>query len=445
MKKFLNKKILFIFALFLFFVFINCNPVSAEGVLITSETYNKSFIDSHTDIGQSPFDAVGKIVDYIAANNECYFDNEVSEAIMKSKKESSGGAGGNEDVDELFYEALKYVIEVGQASNSMIQRRFGVGYNRAGRLVQEMEDMGFVSKFEGAKPRQVLISMAEYELVHEIQNLCRNNQMRDIFFDEIETDDVQKHWGFTNYSISQLISFTPKELANIEQLQRRTTNTEMKDELGRTVEKIKSFNRKNINSIEKNIELIMQTEGYAVRQMPQYKISLEMLGIVREAVQFSKMVNGVYHEKERLLEPLGMIYGEKIYLVAREKAKGDGIYTYLLHKFDNLKLTEKVFDKGDFNLQEHTNKSFGVFQGAILDVKLSFSPELAQEASQYNFHPTQKGKWNEDGTYNVSFKASGSKEIIWHVFKWGAGCKILSPKSLQKDYKKYLQDCLNNI
>ena len=105
----------------------------------------------------------------------------------------------------------------------------------------------------------------------------------------------------------------------------------------------------------------------------------------------------------------------------------------------------EVFDKGDFNLQEHTNKSFGVFQGEILDVKLSFSPELAQEASQYNFHPTQKGKWNEDGTYNVSFKASGSKEIIWHVFKWGAGCKILSPKSLQKDYKKYLQDCLNNI
>ncbi len=263
--------------------------------------------------------------------------------------------------------------------------------------------------------------------------------------DEIETDDVQKHWGFTNYSISQLISFTPKELANIEQLQRRTTNSEMKDELGKTVEKIKSFNRKNINSIEKNIELIMQTEGYAVRQMPQYKISLEMLAVVREAVQFSKMITGVYHDKERLLEPLGMIYGEKIYLVAREKAKGDEVYTYLLHKFENLKLTDKIFDKGDFNLQEHTNKSFGVFQGEILDVKLSFSPELAQEASHYNFHPTQRGKLEEDGSYTVKFKASGSKEIIWHVFRWGAGCRILSPKSLQKDYKKYLQDCLNNI
>ena len=50
--------------------------------------------------------------------------------------------------------------------------------------------------------------------------------------DEIETDDTQKHWGFINYSISNLITFTHKELANIEQCQRRTTNKEMKEELG---------------------------------------------------------------------------------------------------------------------------------------------------------------------------------------------------------------------
>ena len=47
--------------------------------------------------------------------------------------------------------------------------------------------------------------------------------------DEIETDDAQKHWGFINYSISNLITFTPKEIANIEQCQRRTTNKEMKE------------------------------------------------------------------------------------------------------------------------------------------------------------------------------------------------------------------------
>lgn len=262
--------------------------------------------------------------------------------------------------------------------------------------------------------------------------------------DEIETDDTQKHWGFINYSISNLISFTPKEIANIEQLQRRTTNKEMKEELGKTVEKLKALNRKHSLPLENNIELYMQTEGYAVRQMPQYKISLETLEVIREAVQHSKMVTGIYHNKERLIEPLGMIYGEKIYLVAREKAKGDGIYNYLLHKFEKLKLTDKTFDKGDFNLQEYTNLSFGVYHGEILEVELLFSQELAQEASQFNFHPTQSGKWNADGTYTVNFKASGSKEIIWHVFKWGGGCKIIEPKSLQDEYRKYLKENLDN-
>ena len=262
--------------------------------------------------------------------------------------------------------------------------------------------------------------------------------------DEIETDDAQKHWGFINYSISNLISFTPKEIANIEQLQRRTTNKEMKEELGKTVEKLKKKKKKHSLPLENNIELYMQTEGYAVRQMPQYKISLETLDVIREAVQHSKIVTGIYHNKERLIEPLGMIYGEKIYLVAREKAKGDGIYNYLLHKFEQLKLTDQSFDKGDFDLQAYTNLSFGVFHGDILNVKLLFSPELAEEASKFNFHPTQSGKWNDDGTYTVNFKASGSREIIWHVFRWGAGCKILSPLSLKKEYKQYLLENLKN-
>ena len=262
--------------------------------------------------------------------------------------------------------------------------------------------------------------------------------------DEIETDDAQKHWGFINYSISQLVSFNPKEIANIEQYQRRTTNKELKQELLQTVEKLKALNHKNTISAEKSIELIMQTEGYAVRQMPQYKISLETLEIIRNAVQNSKIVEGVYHGKKRTIEPLGMIYGTKIYLVAREKAKGKDIYTYLLHKFEKLKLTDKTFDKGDFDLQEYTNQSFGVYHGEILDVELSFSKDLKEEASQYNFHPTQKIKEEKDGTLTVTFKASGDKEIMWHIFKWGAGCKIVAPKSLQKEYKEYLAENLKN-
>lgn len=119
--------------------------------------------------------------------------------------------------------------------------------------------------------------------------------------EEIETDDNQKHWGFVNYSISQLITFEPKEIVNLEQLQRRTTNKELKSELSKTIEKIKSFNRKNKTTIENNVELFMQTEGYAIRQMPQYKISTNTLVVIREAIQNSKIVEGIYHNKKEVL------------------------------------------------------------------------------------------------------------------------------------------------
>lgn len=262
--------------------------------------------------------------------------------------------------------------------------------------------------------------------------------------DEIETEDIHKHWGFVNYSISNFISFTPEEIGNIEQQERRTTNKEAKEAMARAVEKMKSLSRKSGRKLENEIELYMQTEGYAVRQMPQYKIDLKTLDVVREALQNSKMVTGIYHDKDRLLEPLGLLYGEKIYLIAREKAKGSDIYNYLLHKFTNLKLTDDIFDKQDFNLQEYTNQSFGVYHGEILDVKLSFDKEKAEDALQYNFHPTQKIKQEADGTVTVKFKASGVKEIIWHVFKWGHHCKILAPKSLKDYYVEYLSKNLNN-
>ena len=51
---------------------------------------------------------------------------------------------------------------------------------------------------------------------------------------------------------------------------------------------------------------------------------------------------------------------------------------------------------------------------------------------------------SEDGSYTLKFKASGSKEIMWHVFKWGSGCKIVKPATLNKEYKKYLNEVLSN-
>ena len=60
----------------------------------------------------------------------------------------------------------------------------------------------------------------------------------------------------------------------------------------------------------------------------------------------------------------------------------------------------------------------------------------------YNFHPTQKVKQNDDGTVTVKFKASGELEILWHIFRWGDKVQIISPKSLKKEYVEYLENVL---
>ncbi|MBM4762599.1 DNA translocase FtsK [Bacillus sp. B15-48] len=72
-----------------------------------------------------------------------------------------------EEEDELFYEACAYVIEQGGASTSSLQRRFKVGYNRAARLIDMMEQNGFISEGRGSKPRDVLISAEDLEATYE--------------------------------------------------------------------------------------------------------------------------------------------------------------------------------------------------------------------------------------------------------------------------------------
>ena len=261
---------------------------------------------------------------------------------------------------------------------------------------------------------------------------------------EIETPDTQKHWGFVNYSIANLISFNDDEVVNIENLAKQTSNKELKQELQKTLDKIKAINIKNKLSDIDNLKLLMQMQGYAIKQMPKYKIDYEVFVEVKNALSGNKMIEGTYHSKKRLIEPLGLIYGDKTYLVAHEKAKGKDIYTYTLHKFKNLKMTNKSFKKPDFNLQEFANRSFGVYQSEIMDVELEFDKALAPEAMDYSFHPTQTMEKLKDGRLLVNFKACGSREIIWHIFKWGAGCKINKPKKLKDEYKKYLKENLEN-
>ncbi len=110
---------------------------------------------------------VESVVEFIKTTGTPDYSNEVLEHIEKAATEtgSKGGssaAGGSDDDDELMPAAIEIVVETGQASVSMLQRRLKLGYSRAARLVDQMEERGIVGPFEGSKPRQVLITKSEW-------------------------------------------------------------------------------------------------------------------------------------------------------------------------------------------------------------------------------------------------------------------------------------------
>ena len=120
-------------------------PLRAQGAFLSSEE-------------------VQTIVSYVKEHNEAYFDDSVADYINNEKSGGMGGGEGDDDsVEAVYIDALRYVVGIGQASISMIQRRCSVGYPKAGKIIEWMENMGYISAFDGAKARKVLLTPEEFE------------------------------------------------------------------------------------------------------------------------------------------------------------------------------------------------------------------------------------------------------------------------------------------
>lgn len=286
--------------------------------------------------------------------------------------------------------------------------------------------------------------------LHDIQDYFKVSRrtaerMRDCLLDilpqieEIDTDERCKRWGFTNYSLNELIYFSNEDVAFLENLKKNCDNFTGKEIEG-ILTKIKAIKYRHKKVDETQIELLMQREGFAVRQTQNYRVNLDTLSVIRTALKENLMISAVYNGKKRFLEPLGLIYGEKIHLIAREPEKGACEFNYILHKLTDVKLTQEKFDSQSFDIQKYSEKSFGVYFGESYNVKLRFNSESAEDVLHYNFHPTQKIKLQEDGSVIVTFKASGEKHIIWNLFKWGNAVEILAPKSLKEKYREYIEE-----
>ena len=112
---------------------------------------------------------IERVVDFVKEKGETAYSEDVMrqiEQVVQDKDKKSApaeAASGSDDGDELLPAAVEVVLETGQASVSMLQRRLKLGYSRAARLVDQMEERGIVGPFEGSKPRQLLIDKAKWQ------------------------------------------------------------------------------------------------------------------------------------------------------------------------------------------------------------------------------------------------------------------------------------------
>ena len=117
---------------------------------------------------QSPFISSAdsqRVVNFIKENNEAFFDEKASSFINNVRASESGGADEETDPalsDPVYLEALKLAIQMKTASISMLQRKCSIGFNKAGKIIEWMEKRGFISSYEGAKARTVLITREDF-------------------------------------------------------------------------------------------------------------------------------------------------------------------------------------------------------------------------------------------------------------------------------------------
>lgn len=117
-------------------------------------------------------DDVEALTDFIKSQGEAQYDDTMTvsdDEVQALDGGDTNGSDGNraDELDELWDEAVDFVVDQQRASTSLVQRRFRIGYNRAARLVDDMEARGVIGPQDGAKPRRVLISK---EMLYRLKN-----------------------------------------------------------------------------------------------------------------------------------------------------------------------------------------------------------------------------------------------------------------------------------
>ncbi len=316
------------------------------------------------------------------------------------------------------------------------------------------------------------VSLKDIEIAYSVSRRTAQ-RMKDLILSlypqvtELQTNSKVKRWGFKGKPVN-LSNFSADDIADLASIKELCKINNMYDKLpllDKVINTIRLCNNPNLYSIETDTDILLESEGFVVRQSAGFDINPKILLTIRNAIKSMKKLEFDYQAKDYypleeknlagfriqkglkpkktvVAEPYGILYGERHYLVAKENGK---IKQYLLHRISDIKITNEYFTPDvPFNLKKWAESSFGVFHDEPMQVKLKFKKEIADDVMKYKFHPTQQVKQLKNGAVIVTFKSSGTKSILWNIFKWGTNVEIIKPTWLKEEYTNYLKEILSN-
>lgn len=191
-----------------------------------------------------------------------------------------------------------------------------------------------------------------------------------------------------------------------------------------------------LNRMAPDLEALVRAETIAVQAGPRPSADETVLAEIRGAILSQRPLEFLYSRpgaeaRTRNVAPCGLMFGRANYLVAADRGTGR-IQTFRLDRMSAVAAGEGVATPpADFDLGVFASQSFGIYQDEIEDVVLRVAPAGAAEARGWRWHPTQTLEDQADGSVIVRFRASGMRELAWHLFTWGEQVTITAPQRLK--------------
>jgi predicted DNA-binding transcriptional regulator YafY len=185
-----------------------------------------------------------------------------------------------------------------------------------------------------------------------------------------------------------------------------------------------------------DLEALLQAETIAVQAGPRPFEDDAVLGAIREALLSMRRLSFRYEGgstpgRHREVTPFGVLFGRSNYLVAAED-EATGPRNWRLDRIADIAVTDHAGSKPEeFSLQAYADESFGIYQDDTEDVVLRVTPAAAEDALRWRFHANQQVEPQADGHVLVRFRASGMRELAWHLFTWGDKVQIVAPQTLK--------------